>query len=130
MHLKHSKTDPFREGTEIFVARTNNKLCPVTALLAWLVERGKKESPLFQFPSGASFTHSNLVACFKKALVLAHIDLKGFSDHSFRIGVATTTAKQGLSDSNIKQLGRWKSSDSYIRPSTADLVTTIQSARL
>ena len=125
VHLKHSKTDPFREGTDIFVARTNDELCPVTALLAWLVERGKKEGPLFQFYSGASLTRGTFVACFREALVLAHIDPEGFSGHSFRIGAATMAAKRGLSDSNIKQLGRWKSSayQRYIRPATTDLAT-------
>ena len=139
VHLKHSKTDPFREGTDIFVARTNDELCPVTALLTRLVERGKKEGPLFQFHSGASLTHGTFVACFRKALVLAHIDPKGFSGHSFRIRATTTAAKRGLSDSNIKQLGRWKSSayQRYIRPTTTVLATlagsslsTVQSTSL
>ena len=29
VHLKQSKTDPFRVGPDVFVARTRNQLCPV-----------------------------------------------------------------------------------------------------
>ena len=44
--------------------------------------------------------------------VLAEAGLvdKDYAGHSFRIGVATTVASQGLQDSLIKTLGRWESS--------------------
>ena len=35
--LKASKTDPFRKGVTIFVGRTGKQLCPVVAVLAYLV---------------------------------------------------------------------------------------------
>ena len=34
--LKQSKTDPFRLGVHIFVGRSGNDLCPVSAMLAYL----------------------------------------------------------------------------------------------
>ena len=43
------------------MARKNEKLCPATALLAWLVKWGKRDGPLFQFHSGASLTCSSFV---------------------------------------------------------------------
>jgi len=30
IHLKQSKTDPFRAGTDVFMSRTHNSLCPVS----------------------------------------------------------------------------------------------------
>ena len=39
----------------------------------------------------------------------AGIDSKGYNTHSFLIGVATTANEKGISDVNIKMLGRWKS---------------------
>ncbi len=34
IHLKSSKTDPFRKGVDVFVGKTDNQLCPVSAMLA------------------------------------------------------------------------------------------------
>ena len=34
LRLKHSKTDPYSESSDIFVSRTYDKLCPLSALLA------------------------------------------------------------------------------------------------
>ena len=118
VHLKCSKTDPFREGTDIFLARTDDELCPIAAMLSWLVIRGNEDGPLFNFHSGAPLTHSSFVLCLKEALILANVNSSGFSGHSFRIRAATTAAKLGLPDSAIKQLGRWKSDvyQRYIRP--------------
>jgi len=47
----------------------------------------------------------------------AGISDKGFSSHSFRIGAATSLAMEGVPESRIMQLGRWKSNayKGYIR---------------
>ena len=34
--MKASKTDPFRMGVDIFIGRTDNELCPVSAVLAYM----------------------------------------------------------------------------------------------
>jgi len=107
LRLKHSKTDPYSEGSDIFVSRTYDELCPLSALLAWLTQReSRHQNPLFYFQSGAPLTRSTFVTRFKEALTAAGIDPSRFTGHSFRIGAATTAAKKGLSDSAIKQLGR------------------------
>ena len=46
VHIKCSKTDPFRVGSDIFIAMMENDLCPVTATLVWLVKRGRSIIPL------------------------------------------------------------------------------------
>ena len=48
VRLKTSKTDPFRQGIDIVVGRSSNKLCPVVAMLAYLVVRSNKPGFLFQ----------------------------------------------------------------------------------
>ena len=124
IRLRHSKTDPFCEGSDIFFSKTNDELCPVSALLAWLVQRKTNHTgPLFLFQSGAPLTRSTFVSCLKEALTNAGIDSTRFAGHSFRIGAATTAARRGLSDSAIKQLGRWKSTayQRYIQPSPTTL---------
>ena len=35
IHLKASKTDRFRKGVDVFVGRTEQELCPVSAVLAF-----------------------------------------------------------------------------------------------
>ena len=37
--IKASKTDPFRNGISIYVGKTDNDLCPVAALTAYLAAR-------------------------------------------------------------------------------------------
>ena len=44
VHIKASKTDPFRQGVHVFLGRTGNKLCLVEAA-AYLVVRGRQPGP-------------------------------------------------------------------------------------
>ena len=41
VHIKQSKTDPFRKGVHLFIGRTQSDICPVRAILNYLVVRGK-----------------------------------------------------------------------------------------
>ena len=68
--IKASKTDPFRKGVTICLGRTDNDLCPVAAMSAYLVVRWKSEgaSPFFQFSSGAPLTREMLVKRVREAL--------------------------------------------------------------
>ena len=107
--IKQSKTDPFRKGVDLFVGKTNTDLCPVKALLKYLVVRGTQEGPLFSFQDGRLLTRQRFVEEVCKALQQAGIDQSRYCGHSFRIGAATTAAARGMEDSVIKTLGRWRS---------------------
>ena len=52
VHLKQSKTDPFHQGINIFLGRSNSDLCPVSAILSYLSLRGTDQGPLFRFSDG------------------------------------------------------------------------------
>ena len=104
LHLRVSKTDQFREGSDVYLPRTYCRLCPVAALLSWMVVRGCEPGPLFRFSSGKPLTRSDFVTELKGALSSTGRDPSGYSGHSFRSGAATTAAMQGISDSNIKLL--------------------------
>lgn len=108
--IKASKTDPFRQGISIFLGITNNELCPVAAMAAYLASRGDAPSPFFQFNNGEPLTRELLVKHLREALTNAGIDASKFSGHSFRNGAASTAAALGVEESLIKTLGRWKSS--------------------
>ena len=117
LRLKASKTDPFRKGVEIVLGRTNNSLCPVAALLSYLAKRGNKPGFLFLFVDDRPLTKSRFILKIREALSHLGIDSSQYAGHSFRIGAATTAAAQGIPDSVIQMLGRWRSSayQLYIR---------------
>ena len=122
VRIKASKTDPFRHGVSIYVGATGGTLCPVAAVLAYLVQRGTRKGPLFQFKNGQYLTRARFVTALRCALQKTGIAAENYSGHSFRIGAATTAARCGLQDSLIQTLGRWRSSAYlvYIRtPPTA-----------
>ena len=79
VRLKASKTDPFRVGVDIFVGRTGNELCPVTAVLAYIVKRGPSPGPFFRFASGAPLTRPRFVQSVKEALTKAGVDAGRYS---------------------------------------------------
>ena len=66
---------------------------------------------------GTYLTRGIFSARLADTLQEAGIDSKGYNTHSFRIGVATTANEKGISDVNIKMLGRWKSNayQQYVR---------------
>ena len=61
IHLKHSKTDQERVGIDLYVGRTDNELCPVAAMLAYLVVRGQDDGPLFRLRDGRPLSREHLV---------------------------------------------------------------------
>ena len=60
----------------------------------------------------------------QSALRLAGLPYAAFTGHSFRIGAATIAAQNGIEDSIIQTLGRWKSAayKLYIRIPPEELV--------
>ena len=45
--IKCSKTDPYRLGLTLYIGATNTKLCPLAAVIEYLLARGSKEGPLY-----------------------------------------------------------------------------------
>ena len=109
LRLKASKTDPFRKGVFLYIGKGAPDLCPVSAILSYLLVRGRREGPLFMFSDGRFLTRQRFVAAVRDALKVAGIECSKYCGHSFRIGAATTAATRGMEDGLIKTLGRWKS---------------------
>ena len=110
VRIKASKTDPFRHGVSIYLGRSHADLCPVSAVLAYMVLRGTSPGPFFTFADGRYLTRDRFVSSVRAALRRQGVDDTRYSGHSFHIGAATTAALRGLPDSLIKTLGRWESS--------------------
>lgn len=113
VHIKSSKTDPFRQGCYIYIGKGKPGLCPITAIISYLKLRGPSTGPLFINMDGSPLTRHTLSSTIQSILQAAGIPGQ-FSGHSFRIGAATTAAGRGVQDHLIKTLGRW-SSDAYQR---------------
>ena len=126
--IKASKTDPFRHGVSICIGRSNNSLCPVAALLAYLSIRGTNPGLLFHFNDNTPLTKPRFTAKFRELLKKSGFNDAEYAGHSFRIGAATTAAAKGVEDSLIQTLGRWKSSAylSYIRIPPSNLAAMSQ----
>ncbi len=108
-HLKASKTDLFKKVVDVIVSKVASQLCPVKAVLGYLVVRGSGQGPLFQFKDKKSLTRVHFMSRVRETLQRVGVDCEAYSGHSFRSGAATTAAKAGVEDSIIKMLGRWKS---------------------
>ena len=127
--LKYSKTDQFRKGMILYMERTNDNLCPVTALLSYLIHRGDAPGLLFQWDNHTPLSKSKFVNHVCHALLAANVPAHLYTGHSFHIRAATA-APAGIENSKIQTLGHWKCSAylPYIRlyPShLANLSTTM-----
>ncbi len=96
VRIKASKTDQLRQGCTLVIGCTDDKLCPVRAVLGFIRASGRKQGPLFQFESGRYLTRDGLVAEMKEALERMGVDSGGFSGHSVRIGAATAASQAGV----------------------------------
>ena len=115
--IKQSKTDPFSQGINIFLGKTETAICPVRAIIDYITVRSPNPGPLFTLPTGAPLTRGYLVTQLQATLRKAGLDESQYNGHSFRIGAATTAAQHGLQDLLIQILGKWRSEayKSYIK---------------
>ena len=129
LNLKRSKTDPFGKGTKIYLRKSGNLLCPVQALVDFLLLRPNITGGLFIWENGSVVSKEQFISALRLTLVQVGLDSKLFAGHSFRIGAATSAASAGVPAHVIKHLGRW-SSDAhllYIRSDNDPQVTGIAS---
>ena len=94
----------------MYLGRTDNDLCPVVALLAYIALRGVELGPLFRFQNNSLLTREALVREVRAALQRAGVDPTSYSGQTFRSGAANSAAAAGVQDSLIKILGHWQSS--------------------
>ena len=100
--LKSSKTDPFRQGFMIHIGSSGKPICPVAALRAYLDLRGHAPGPLFDTSTGSPLTPV-IVNHWLRSVFTAARHGSSFSNHSFRIGAASSAASTGIPDHLIMQ---------------------------
>ena len=94
--------------------------CPIQLLLDYLALRGRQVGAIFVMQTGAPVTRDAFTSQLSEAIRLCGLDPSRYKGHSFRIRAASHAAEQGMSDSQIRIVGRWKSNafQKYIRVQT------------
>jgi len=75
--IKHTKTDQGRVGVRIIFGRTDDGLCPVSALLEYLARRGGQHKALFQWEDTTPLAKLKSIETVQEALTAA--EFTGFS---------------------------------------------------
>ena len=116
VNIKVSKTDRFRRGCIIALGQGRSPLCPVEAVLSYLLIRGGTSDPLFVGTNGVPITWAHFTDRLRSLLSAAGIAVR-YSSHSFPIGAATSAALADVPEHMIQTLGWWTSSAylTYIR---------------
>ena len=116
-----------RTRVDIYIGKTGDDICPVTAVLSFLAIRGqeRKPGPLFVCYDTTPYTKGCFIPKLRSALQAAGLVGPNFAGHSFRFGATTTAAERGIEDSTIKALGRWHRSAflAYVRMPSEHLAT-------
>ena len=110
--IKQSKTDPFRQGVNIYLGATQKPIYPISGILPYLAARGNRAGPLFITEDGRALTRQTFSVMLDSVLEKLHLDTESFNIHSFQIGAATTAAIAHIPESQIMMLGCWQS-DAY-----------------
>ena len=107
LHFKHNiSPHPF---DIVLPAQANSLTCPVKILSQYLLVRGMQPGPLFIFKDGAPVCRTFFASRLKSCLNSIGLEPSLYQSHSFRIGAASHYASLGMSDSQLRMLGRWKS---------------------
>ena len=143
VNVRSSKTDQFREGASLVIARSRAVTCPVDMMQRYctmaeidltsdaMLFRGivsVKDGERLRAKGGLSYSRL-------RELLLAKIaqmgwDPKLYGMHSLRAGGATAAANAGVPDRLFKRHGRWKSEsakDGYVKDSLESRLTVSKS---
>ena len=129
--VESSKTDHYRDGAWVVIARTNSKLCPVAMMEHYMKKasiqgsdvkflfRGlvnTKSGTKLRDTGGLSYTRVCEVVLDKLSAI--GLDRHQFGLQSLRSGGASAAANAGVPDRCFKRHGRWRSEnakDGYVK---------------
>lgn len=134
IYIEKSKTDCYRSGKNVLVAKLYNEYCPVNVLQQYINSAGiDLSSDMFLFRSLSFMKKSNTFKLRKKNMKLSYtrareivrealasigLNISDYGLHSLRSGGATAACNAGVSDRLFKIHGRWKSEnakDGYVK---------------
>ena len=94
----------------------------------WVSRENTPEMPMFREEAGTAYSTGRFNKDLKE-LLEDRVQYGTLSGHSFRIGMATLLAQNGVPESEIMAIGRWASSayETYIRKPR---ITRVRMARM
>ena len=145
LFIESSKTDQYRDGAWVVVARTNTKCCPVAMLERYMcmAASARSDECLFRgilhtrngsklrVSGGLSYTRVRELVLEK--LEAIGLDKHQFGVHSLRSGGASAAAQAGVPDRLFKRHGRWRSEnakDGYVKDKLQDRLLVSRSLGL
>ena len=133
VHLRASKTDPFRQGCTLSVGCTNPTSTPICAVcLMYTYLKATQHRPsknLFSWDGGQALDKARFVNTVQRLLKESGCpNYESYKGHSFRSGAATSAAEMGVPDWLIKCMGRW-ASDAYQTYIKTPLVAVLHASR-
>lgn len=136
INIPRSKTDIYRRGNSVIIAKTGNDMCPVLWLNKYIDMLGlEKASEDYLFTAVVFFKSQNVYKASNKSKSLSYtrareillsslkeigLDSSKFALHSLRSGGVTAASNKNVSDRLLKIHGRWvtdKAKDGYIKDS-------------
>ena len=133
LFIESSKTDQYRDGAWVVIARTASKLCPVTMMerylnLGQIAGQDLPDLPLFRgitntrgggkLRKSGGLSYSRMREVVLEMLSAVGLDKRRFGLHSLRSGGASAAANAGVPDRMFKRHGRWRSEnakDGYVQ---------------
>ena len=141
-----SKTDQYRQGDSIIVARTGTKTCPVAMMERYFLMGSLAQSsslPVFRgitrtkngerLRATGHLSYTRMRELFHEKWKELGFDASKFGLHSLRAGGATAAANAGVPDRLFKRHGRWRSEsakDGYVKDSREALLSVTRSLKL
>lgn len=126
--IESSKTDIYRDGTRVDIARTFSYMCPVSNLrLAGIQDDSEEYVFCAISKSGSGYrlpnrekplSYTRVRELFIEAFAGIVDNIKVYGLHSLRSGGATASAVRGIPDRIFKRHGRWRSEsakDGYVQ---------------
>lgn len=147
--VEKSKTDVYRQGNTVVIARTNNSTCPVSMLERYMnaagIEFGSDEF-IFRAISYRKRSNSHVLCKLNKPLSYSRarelllqtlsklgLDTKCFGLHSLRSGGVSVAAHNRIPERLLKVHGRWKSDiakDGYIKENISNRLLVTQNLNI
>lgn len=128
-----SKTDQYREGSDVVIAKLKTDTCPVAMLNRYLIKAGIdpcsdefifrgvtfcKSTNSYRLKGNSPLSYTRAREIVLDVLSKVGLDKSKFGLHSLRSGGATAAARAGVSDRLFKKHGRWRSDkakDGYVK---------------